>query len=807
MKTPGFSSLKKPSKDRIQVMLPPRSPSVKENGPQNQKAPPLERTPPPPPVTTANPLNPSPPTTTAPSTKPYVTPIEGLNNGAPPFSCLIQENPPVERIDPKPSLPPPLPELQLNLKSDPPRRRRIAVAGNPNSGKTTLFNALTGLRQKVGNYPGVTVEKKEGTFLGSHGEQIELLDLPGCYSLHSRSPDEAISRDVLLGRQADTPRPDAVLAVVDATNLERNLYLVSQLLEMGLPVLLGLNMVDLVEQRGSAIDVPLLSEMLGIPVHPLVAPKGTGLIALKQALSQTPLPHPKVRPHLPDSLRAEAEYIAGLLPDNGAQLSEAVLLLGQTAEQLQKISTLSEELRSALAASHQRLQDAGLEPVSAAVEARYEWVHQICRSCLRTPESGSLTTSDKLDAILTHGFWGWLAFVGAMALMFFSIFTIAKIPTEWIADAQTWLGGWIEGLLPEGDFRSLLVDGVLAGVSGVVVFLPQILILTFFLGLLEDSGYMARAAFLMDRWMSRVGLHGKSFIPMLSSFACAIPGITATRTIEQRKDRLVTILVAPLMSCSARLPVYTLLIAVLLPELAAWKKSLVMLCMYLIGILTAFGMAWLFKQTLLRSETPILLMEMPPYRAPSFMGLLLRMRERAWLFLQRAGTVILALSVILWALMTYPKYSKLDATRSEQLSYSIAGRLGHALEPVIAPLGFDWKIGIGLIGSLAAREVFVSTMGIVYSVENEGPDSAVEPLIKTMRLEKRPDGSPVYNLPAGLALMVFYVLAMQCLSTLAVVRRETNSWRWPAFQFAYMSVLAYGAALIIYQGGRLLGLQ
>ena len=400
-----------------------------------------------------------------------------------------------------------------------------------------------------------------------------------------------------------------------------------------------------------------------------------------------------------------------------------------------------------------------------------------------------------------------MAFIGAMALMFFSIFTIAKIPTEWIAAGQSTLGTWIETLLSEGDFRSLLVDGVLAGVAGVVVFLPQILILTFFLGLLEDSGYMARAAFLMDRLMSRVGLHGKSFIPMLSSFACAIPGIMATRTIEQRKDRLVTILVAPLMSCSARLPVYTLLIAVLLPEVAVWTKSLIMLSMYLIGIGAAFLMAWLFKKTLLRSETPILLMEMPPYRAPSLTGILLRMRERAWLFLKRAGTVILALSVVLWALMTYPKPSQPDLTRAEQLSHSVAGRLGHALEPVIAPLGFDWKIGIGLIGSLAAREVFVSTMGIVYSVESDAPDSTETSLSDTMRAEKRPDGTPVYTLLTGLALMVFYVLAMQCLSTLAVVRRETNSWRWPAFQFAYMTVLAYGAALLVYQGGRLLGLH
>jgi ferrous iron transport protein B len=793
MQSPGFPSPKRLPRDRIQVMLPPRTaPAGKSQlEPEEPKSPrPKTKVPPGRIVPTA--------TTPPPVAEP------------PPLPASVPSTQP-SLAEPKPVRPPPLPKLNANPETtdqpDPGAKRLIAVAGNPNCGKTTLFNALTGLRQKVGNYPGVTVEKKEGTFLGSHGETMDLLDLPGCYSLQSRSPDEAVSRDVLLGRQQDTPRPDAVLAVVDATNLERNLYLVSQLLELGLPVFLGLNMIDLVEKRATTIDIPLLSEKLGIPVLPLVAPKGTGLIALRQALSQSPLPRPKVRPPLPGVLREEAERIAALLPDNGAQISEAVMLLGLDPEQLKHTPNLPETLLSNLASSRTRLETAGLEPMSAAVDARYDWIREICADCVRTSESGGPTASDKLDAILTHGVWGWVAFIGAMALMFFSIFTIAKIPTDWIQAAQSGLGTWLETLMPEGDFRSLLVDGVLAGVAGVVVFLPQILILTFFLGLLEDSGYMARAAFLMDRLMSRVGLHGKSFIPMLSSFACAIPGIMATRTIEQRKDRLVTILVAPLMSCSARLPVYTLLIAVLLPEVAVWKKSLIMLSMYLIGIVAAFLMAWLFKKTLLRSETPILLMEMPPYRAPSLTGIVLRMRERAWLFLKRAGTVILALSVILWSLMTYPKPSNPDATRSEQLSHSLAGRLGHALEPVIAPLGFDWKIGIGLIGSLAAREVFVSTMGIVYSVDGEAPDSAENSLGDAMRAEKRPDGTPVYTLLTGLALMVFYVLAMQCFSTLAVVRRETNSWGWPAFQFAYMTALAYGAALLVYQGGRLLGLH
>jgi ferrous iron transport protein B len=359
-------------------------------------------------------------------------------------------------------------------------------------------------------------------------------------------------------------------------------------------------------------------------------------------------------------------------------------------------------------------------------------------------------------------------------------------------------------MMPPSDLQSLLTDGVIAGVGGVVIFLPQILILYFFLGLLEDSGYMARAAFIMDRLMSRVGLHGKSFIPLLSSFACAIPGIMATRTIENRKDRLVTILVAPLMSCSARLPVYALMIAVLLPVATLWEKAGIMLSMYLLGVVAAFGMAWLFKRTLLKSETPMLLLEMPPYRWPSARTIVNRMWERALIFLRRAGTVILALSIILWALATYPKPTSPEATPAQAISHSFAGRMGHAIEPFIAPLGFDWKIGIGLIGSFAAREVFVGTMAIVYNIE-AGDDENTEPLRDTMRSERREDGRPVFTPLVCVGLMAFYVLAMQCISTVAIVRRETNSWRWPLFQFAYMTILAYLAALLIYQGGQLLG--
>lgn len=684
--------------------------------------------------------------------------------------------------------------------------RQVAIAGNPNCGKSTVFNALTGLRQRVGNYPGVTVERKEGTFFGSHGEQMSLLDLPGCYSLQVRSPDEAVARDVLLGRVAGTPRPEVIVCIVDATNLERNLYLVAQLLELQLPLVIGLNMMDMAEAAGTVIDLDGLREKLGVPVIPMVASKGVGLVQLKQALSQTPLPAPGHRAPMPEVIEREVSALAAQLPVPADVAGpEAMLLLTLHDRALEELAAHQRATVDATLAAQARIQEAGLDPLSAPVDARYAWINSICGATVRKSGSLDFTVSDKLDAVLTHPVMGWLAFLGVMALMFFCIFVVADAPMSWIESGSAALGNWVSTVMPEGDLRSLMIDGVLAGVTGVVIFLPQILILYFFLGLLEDSGYMARAAFIMDRLMSRVGLHGKSFIPLLSSFACAIPGIMATRTIENRKDRLVTILVAPLMSCSARIPIYVIMIAVLMPAAGGWMKSGIMLSMYLLGIIAAFSMAWLFKSTLLRGETPMLLLEMPPYRFPSLPTILYRMWERALIFLKRAGTIILSLSILLWALTTYPKLQDPDASLADASAYSIAGRLGHTIEPLIRPLGYDWKIGVGLIGSFAAREVFVSTMAIVYNVESG--DEKMEPLRDTMRAEKRANGTPVFTPLVCIGLMVFYVLAMQCVSTLAIVRRETNSWRWPMFQLAYMTVLAYVGAFVVYQGGRLLGFQ
>ena len=687
--------------------------------------------------------------------------------------------------------------------------RHIAIAGNPNCGKSTIFNALTGMRQKVGNYPGVTVERKLGRFFGSHGEPMTLLDLPGSYSLQVRSPDEAVSRDVLLGRRADTARPDAIVAVVDASNIERNLYLVAQMLDIGLPVVVVLNMVDVAEQNGIHIDLDLLRGELGVPVIRMVATQGVGMVELKQLLSQS-VAAPSKRPPMPEAIEREARALAAQLPvAEDVAFPESLLLLTLHDQALADLAEHRAAIVDATLAAQGRLREAEIEPLSALVEARYEWIHQVCsRAVRRAEDSGGsgLTVSDRLDMILTHRVWGWLAFLGAMTLMFFCIFTVAQVPMDWIKAGADWLSHWVTGAMPESLLRSLIVDGAIPGVGGVVVFLPQILILFFFLGLLEDSGYMARAAFMMDRVMSSVGLHGKSFIPLLSSFACAIPGIMATRTVENRKDRLVTILVAPLMSCSARLPVYGLMIAVLIPGAAALTQAGIMLSMYLLGIAAAFTMAFIFKKTLLKSETPMLLLELPPYRRPMLKSIAVRMLERAGIFLSRAGTVILALSIVLWALATFPKPANPKATKAEAISQSYAGKMGHFIEPVIRPLGYDWKIGIGLIGSFAAREVFVGTMAIVYNIEGDVEKDTAS-LRDTMRAEKRSDGTPVFTTLVCISLMVFYVLAMQCISTVAIVRRETNSWGWPLFQIAYMTVLAWVGAFSVFHVGHLLGFQ
>ncbi len=691
-----------------------------------------------------------------------------------------------------------------------PRAPVYAMVGNPNCGKTTLFNALTGLRQKVGNYPGVTVEKKMGEAYSQHGKPMWVIDLPGAYSLAARSPDEAVTRDVLLGRRTDTPQPDRIICVLDATNLERNLYLAHQILDLGRPVIVVLNMMDLARRAGVAIDAAKLEEQLGVPVITCEAVHNRGVVELRIAMSRAELPLARHRWDVPAPIApAVAELQAGLVDEGRPPLvarAEALLLLTDfDTVRVAGSTPLGNRTASVLEAWRRRWSAEGTDWSAALIKSRYEAINVLCQGVVDRPAPKGLSLSDRIDALLVHSVWGWVVFGVIMAAMFLSIFTLAEYPMGLIEGLVADGAGLIKETMPPGDLRDLLTEGVIGGAGGVVVFLPQILILFLFVGLLESTGYMARAAFLMDRPMSRVGLHGRSFIPLLGSYACAIPGIMATRTIENAKDRLATILVAPLMSCSARLPVYLLMIATLLPgrEVPAMTKAGLMLLMYALGTGGAFGFAWLFKRTFLRGDNPLMILELPPYQPPRLKEILRQMLERGWLFLRNAGTIILAISIVLWFLTTYPKHPDPQATADTQIAHSFAGQAGHILEPVIKPLGFDWRIGIGLITSFAAREVFVSSMGVIFGVESADEDTA--PIREAMLKATWPDGAPLFTPLVCLTLMIYYVFAMQCMSTIAVVRRETHSWRWPLFQVAYMTGTAWLVCLLFYQAGRALG--
>ncbi len=710
----------------------------------------------------------------------------------------------------------------------------VAVIGNPNCGKTTLFNAMTGLRQKVGNYPGVTVEKREGVVTAE--PWLHLLDLPGTYSLSARSIDEQIARDVLLGRRPDTLLPAAALVVIDATNLERNLYLATQVIDLGIPVVIACNVMDLLEKAGHRLDLEKLSDRLSVPVIRTVASRGEGvgelITALRQVCTDASPQMPPRRWLVSEPLRREVGRLAVTVErcgfaGAGAAHGAAALLL--TEAEVPGPDQLPVEIRQALRESVERLQNGqGAEVALEMTTERYRWLGEVVRECLqRAPQTGASLT-DRLDGVLTHRVWGMVVFIAAMAAMFSGIFLVADPLVGVIEWLVTSAQDVVTRLLPPGDFRDLLKDGVIAGAGNVVAFFPQICVLFLFIALLEDTGYMARAAFLMDRLMSRVGLHGKSFIPLLSCHACAIPGIMATRVIENPKDRLATILVAPLISCSARLPVYTVLIAACLPGSPLLKAG-VLLSMYLLGIVAALAMASLFKRTLLRGPTPAFLIELPPYRMPRPLSVLFVMWDRSRLFLTRAGTTILAMTILLWAMMTYPRSAeraqRYEAERqavsadapdaaerlaaidtaesSDNLRHSAAGRLGRLIEPVIRPLGYDWRIGIGLVSSFAAREVFVGTIGIVLNVGDAEAESSS--LSQRMASATWPDGRRLFTPAVAVGLMVFYVLACQCVSTIIVVRKETNSLAWPAFMFGYMSLLAYLGALAVYQGARLLG--
>ncbi|WP_425395842.1 ferrous iron transport protein B [Aeoliella sp.] len=646
----------------------------------------------------------------------------------------------------------------------------VALVGNPNSGKTSLFNRLTGLRAQTANFAGTTVEHRRGR-VRVDGHAAELIDLPGLYSLDATTPDERVARAVVVGEGPVVP--DALVLVIDATNLERNLFLASQLIEASRtverPMLVALNMMDLATKHGVHIDREKLAADLGCQVLPVSARSGDGFNELTSAISK--------------------------LVDSPVGLPVQTQCACPSCD-------------------------------GCAFSKRYDWAESVARRAAGDPSVTLGRTTEKIDRFLTHPVVGLLGFAAVMFATFWTIYSLASFPMDWIESITAWSGEFLSHWLPAGDLRSLLVDGVVGGVGGMLVFLPQICILFFMLSLLEDSGYLARAAFVMDRLMQRVGLPGKAFVPMLSAHACAIPAIMSTRVIEDRRDRLATILVLPLLTCSARLPVYTLVIALVFsgsPVMAAT----VFTAAYALGIVAALCMAWLFKRTLLPGETRPLVIELPNYRLPSLRNALLQTFDRAMVFIKNAGTTILLISVVLWAASTYPKTSLTDLSAEQQativqleeagdaeaadhllaeysLERSITGHIGKAIEPVFAPLGFDWKMSIGVVSSFAAREVIVSTLSVLYGLGDEGEDNPK--LTERLAQSTHSDGTMVFTTAACLSLLVFYVLAMQCLPTQVVTKRETGSWGWAAFQLGYMTALAYVAALVTYQTASAFGL-
>ncbi len=719
---------------------------------------------------------------------------------------------------------------------------RVALVGNPNTGKSTLFTALAGVRQRVGNYPGVTVEKKTG-HLHHETQRFELIDMPGTYSLAPRSPDEMVAVDVLLGRRDNVGSPDVVLSIVDAANLERNLFLVSQVLSLGLPTVVALNMVDLARDRQIEIDVDALSRRLGVPVVAVQANRRVGIDELLNSLSNaaggfTPINHDPFPEVFQQRARELTEWLGARQPLPHF-LVERLLLDSDGYLESEVFNGAAEEGATKLREAREALAAAGYPTPAIEAIARYDWIARVLDGVVRRPDDHRPTTSDRIDAVLTHKLWGTLIFIATMAVLFSSIFILAVPLMDFIDGAIGSLGSEIESRMAEGALRSLVVDGIIGGVGAVVIFLPQILILFLFIALLEDCGYMARAAFLMDRLMAGVGLSGKSFIPLLSSFACAVPGIMATRVIENRRDRLATILIAPLMSCSARLPVYVILIGAFVPAQhylggVVGLQGLVLLSMYSIGVIVAIGIAWLLKKSLLRGATPPFVLELPSYKVPSIRTVTWRMTERGWAFLVRAGTVIFAVTIVIWALAYYPRSEERVAadiaaqraqlagdaaalaefdnpkhleylTASLHQRYSFLGRSGQWIEPVVRPLGWDWRIGCAAIASFPAREVVMGVLGVIYQlgpdvdVGAEGDQSRLQDQLRAARWDDT--GKLVYNLPVALSIMVFFALCAQCAATLAVIRRETNSWRWPVFTFAYMTALAYVGALVTYQVG------
>jgi ferrous iron transport protein B len=705
-------------------------------------------------------------------------------------------------------------------------RAQVVLAGNPNVGKTTLFNALTGLSAKVSNYPGITVEKRSGAITLPGERTADLHDVPGTYSLNARSAEEQIAFDEIVGVAASAP--DVVVVCVDATQVARSLYLLLQCQELGARCVVALTMVD--EAKTATPDPAALGKLLGCEVVGVTARTKLGLTDLVAAIDRAMRvdrrvirrwePSPALRTHL-DRVRA-ALPPAWLATD---EASDALALWALTCAEPRTGGPDDDELEIPDALRTAALDKPDDGELDKPVLARWAWLDAEIPKVAHKKPDRSLTIN--IDRVLLHRVFGFAVFLGVMAVMFMALFAWSEPAIDAVDRLFKYFGSELRGVLGDGIFTDFLVDGVIAGVGAVMVFLPQILLLFLFLGFLEDCGYLARVAYLMDRIMRTMNLHGRAFVPMLSGFACAVPAIMATRTMERRRDRILTMMVVPLMTCSARLPVYTLVIGTLISG-DAIVGGLLMVGMYLFSVITALAAAWIMSKTVtqLKAKRLPFLIELPPYRLPRIGGVLRMMWSKSSMFLREAGTVILVCSIALWALLAFPRElpegshdyaaeiasaptaeAKAEIENHKKallLENSYGGRLGHAIEPVIAPLGFDWKIGVGIVGAFAAREVFVSTLGIVFSIGGDA-DEGSQPLRDALRAEKRPDGSRSYTPLVGLSLMIFFALACQCMSTLAVVRRETRSWRWPLFLFGYMTALAWVASFVVYQVGRLLG--
>lgn len=700
------------------------------------------------------------------------------------------------------------------------RKLKIALAGNPNSGKSSLFNQLTGLNQKIGNFPGVTVEKKSGLSTMPDGSVAEIIDLPGIYSIYPRSRDEQIVSEILLDHHSATT-PDMVVVTVDATNLKRGLLLASQIIDVGLPTILVLNMMDLAAKAGISYNLPLLSKKLGIPVVPVNARRGTGIDELKKLLIlPVDASHRPIFPIREETKIPVSEVRHQLGVDNDY---EAYLFL----EQPQSIRFLSPEKQKIVDGIRERFHFFPGKFQGAETIHRYSFIQELLNEVTlhQHVDNSWKKHSNAIDRILTHKIWGYVIFFSVLFLIFQSIFAWATAPMDLIDGVFATLSSQIKEIFPEGPLTSLLADGIVPGIGGIVIFVPQIAILFAFISILEESGYMARVVFLMDKIMRKFGLNGKSVVPLMSGVACAIPAIMATRTIDNWKERTITILVTPLMSCSARLPVFTILIALIVPDQKALGffnlQGLALMGLYLLGFIAALASAYIMKLLIRVNERSYLIMELPTYRLPKWSNVGYTILEKTKTFVFEAGKIIMAISIILWVLASYGPSDNMEKARetvlaqsSDQnltereiddkiaaykLEHSYAGIIGKGIEPLIKPLGYDWKIGIALITSFAAREVFVGTIATIYSIGSAGEDD--DATIKSrLRSEINPDtGGRRYTPAVGFSLLIFYTFAMQCMSTLAVVYRETKGWKWPLIQLIYMTALAYLSAFVVYQ--------